>query len=336
MKLGVFKAFDNYHKYYVRACEELGIDYEIIDIISADWLTNIKKSACDGFLCRPPSKFQERKNMFDEKLYFISQVMKLPIYPSYHELYLYENKRMISYWLELNNIPHPKTKVFYQKEEYLQFLEENKEYPIVVKSNIGSTSKGVMIVENKGKARRLANKFFGLINPKLARGYTAITTGKIVPVMSYGSREKHFIIVQKFEKIKWEWRVVKIDDSYFGHKKLLKGYFASGSHLKGWERPPDELLFLLKDISERGAFQSITADIFETVDGGYLVNELITFIGQKTKHLMLIDGVPGRLLLKNGKFEFEAGHFNQHQSYTLRVKHFLKILEQEKSKTGKG
>ena len=76
-------------------------------------------------------------------------------------------------------------------------------------------------------------------------------------------------MVQKFEKIKWEWRIVKIDESYFGHKKLLVGKFASGSDLKGWEKPPDELLYLVKEICERGSFYSMNVDIFETEDGRF-------------------------------------------------------------------
>jgi len=72
------------------------------------------------------------------------------------------------------------------------------------------------------------------------------------------------------------------------------------------------------------------ADIFETEDGRFLVNELQSLIGQKTKHLMKVDDKAGRFIFKDKKFEFEAGSFNDHQSYDLRVKHFLKILEQKK------
>lgn len=333
MKLAVLKAFDNYHKYYIRACKELKVDFDVVDFIAPDWMYQVSKENYDGFLCRPPSKFQERKTMFDERLYILNKLMGCQIYPTYEELYLYENKRMMSYWLDLHNFPHPDTKVFYLKQDLLTFLKTTADYPFVIKSNIGSTSKGVKIVHNNIQARRLAYRYFGLISPKLVKGYTAITTGKIIPFVSLGSREKHFMIVQKFEKIKWEWRVVKIGNSYFGHKKLLKGKFASGSHLKGWDKPPDELLFLIKDICETGKFVSMNADIFETEDGRYLINELQSLFGQKTKHLMYLNGKPGRFVFKNDQFEFEEGNFNQHQSYLLRVKHFLEILESQKGKT---
>jgi len=328
MKLGIFTSFDKYQKYYVRSCEDLGIDYEIIDIIGPDWLEQIKKSQCDGFLCRPPSKFHERNTMFDERLYIVNKILKKPIYPSYDELYIYENKRVTSYWLDLYDFPKPDTFVFYRKRDFKKFIDEYNDFPIVIKSNTGSTSKGVRIIKSKRKAKQIANKAFGLFEPKLARGYTSIKTGKIIPVTSRGSREKHFVIVQKFEKIKWEWRVIKIDDSYFSHKKLLSGDYASGSLKKEYERASDELFFMVKDICEKGGFYSMDVDIFETEDGRFLVNELQSLYGQSTEHLLTIDGKPGRMIFKNNTFIFEEGYFTQHKSYKLRVQHFVKLLEQ--------
>ena len=234
MKLGVLTAFRDLHKYYVRSCENLGIEYDVIDIIGDDWLNRVVESDCDGFLCRPPSKFQERKSMFDERLYIINKVMNRPIYPSYEELLLYENKRLTSHWLRLNGIPHPKTYVFYRKRDFMEFLRDNREYPIVIKGNVGSTAKGVRIVKTRLEATCIAHLLFGVGNTKLAMGYTSQKTGRLLRFPAVGTIERHFIIVQRFEKIKWEWRIVRIGDSYFGHKKLLRGSFASGSRLKEW------------------------------------------------------------------------------------------------------
>lgn len=326
MKFGILTAFDNYHKYYLRACDELGVDYDVVDIIAPDWLQRVQAKPYDGLLCRPPSKFQERKSMFDERLYFIHHFLGIPLYPSFFELYLYENKRMISYWLDLFGFPKPETFIFYRKDEFLTFIKEYSGFPIVIKSNVGSTSKGVTVVRSRHKASQIANKIFGLMNPKLARGYTSIKTGKILPVTSWGSREKHFVIVQKYEKIKWEWRVSKIGESYFSHKKLLRGDFASGSRLKEYGKAPDELFFLVRDICEKGQFYSMAVDIFETVDGRFLVNELQSLFGQYSKNILYIDGIPGRMVQKDNRFVFEEGEFNRHKSYLLRVQHFMEIL----------
>ena len=331
MKLGIFTAFRNLHKYYVRSCEELGIEYEIIDIISSNWLKDVMESDCDGFLCRPPSKFQERKSMYDEKLYLINKLLKKPIYPSYEELFIYENKKMMSYWLELNNFPHAETKVFYKKKECLDFLN-TCEMPIVIKSNIGSTAKGVEIIKSKIKAKRIAIKIFGYFNTKLAKGHTTTTTGKVMKFKASGTIQKHFMIIQKFEKIKWEWRMIKIGNSYFGHKKLLDGQFASGSKLKGWDEPSKELLFLTKEICDKGKFLSMNVDVFETTEGNLLVNELQSIWGQSTEHLMYVNGKPGRFIFRDNDFHFEEGNFTKYSSYFLRTKHFLEILKNREKK----
>jgi len=330
MKLGIFTSFRDMHKYYVKSCEELGIEYEIIDIIGPDWLTNVLSSDCDGYLCRPPSAFQERKTLFDERLYIINKLIGKPIYPSYNELYIYENKRMMSYWLELNNFPHAPTSVFYEKNSFLKFLE-SATLPLVMKSNIGSTSKGVRIVKSKNTAKRIAGLVFGWGSPKLAVGYTSQLTGKIIPFPAIGTLQKHYLLVQGFEKIKWEWRIIKIGDSYFGHKKLLKNNFASGSGKVGWDNPPSNLLMLVKEICDKGCFYSMAADIFETIDDRFLVNELQSIFGSYNNSQLYVNGVSGRYVYNNGNFVFEEGVFNQNGSYLLRVKHFLEILNKRRS-----
>ncbi len=330
MKLGIFTAFRDMHKYYIKSCEELEIDYEIIDIIADDWMEQIQKSNCDGFLCRPPSKFNERKTLFDERLYIITNWIRKPIYPSFDELFIYENKRMMAYWLELNQFPHAKTYIFYRKKDFIDYINNLAVYPFVFKMNTGTSSKGVKIIKNKLQAKYIANSIFGIANPKLTLGYTPETTG-VLKFPALGTIQKHFVLIQEYHKIKWEWRIVKIDGSYFGHKKLKSGEFASGTKLKGWDKPPEELLHLTKEICDKGKFLSMDVDFFETEAGTFLVNELQSIFGQSTENLMYIDNQPGRFVFQNDKFIFEEGKFNKHQSFLLRVKHFIKILENNRS-----
>lgn len=333
MKLGILlSGFEKFSKHYVSSCEEIGVDYELIDFSSSDWMELIQKSDCDGFLCRPPCEFTETKTMYDERLYILNKLMGKPIYPSFDECYIYENKRMMSYWLKLNNFPHAKTNVFYKKNKFLDFLNKNTDYPLVFKQNIGATSFGVDIVQSKRKAVTIANKVFGWLQLRnnlgyhLAKGYYKFKKVKKLPFPSYGTAQKHYLIVQEFEKIKWEWRIIKIGESYFGHQKLLEGDFASGSNKVGWIKPPEELLYMVKDICEKGKFYSMACDIFETEDGRFLVNEIQSLFGSYLDSQMYIDGVPGRYLYQDDKFVFEEGVFNRHGSYLLRVEHFMKIL----------
>ena len=49
MKLGIFNKFNGMEENYIKACADLGIQYEVVNIITTEWLDNIKKSNCDGF-----------------------------------------------------------------------------------------------------------------------------------------------------------------------------------------------------------------------------------------------------------------------------------------------
>lgn len=336
MKLGVLKAWDKlHHNHYVDACEALNVDYEVIDILSTDWIDKIQTSGCDGFLCRPPCDFQERKTIYDEKIYFINKFLTKPVYPSYDEQFIYENKRNMASFLQIMDFPHPKTNVFARKEDALEFIEKC-EYPIVFKSNVGASATGVTIVKDRDHAKKIVLSIFGRFN-------SLFTIGKILFLKSrklkglkfpaFGAIQKHYAIIQEYHKIKWEWRIIKIGESYFGHQKLLTGEFASGSGIDavGWVDPPKELLFLVKDICEKGQFYSMSVDIFETEDDKYLINELQTHFGAYDRPQMYIDGIPGRYVLKNDMFVFEAGDFNRFYNNLLRVEHFVDLLKKSKN-----
>jgi glutathione synthase/RimK-type ligase-like ATP-grasp enzyme len=228
-------------------------------------------------------------------------------------------------WLQIHNFPHPKTKVFIDKKEAMEYIE-NCKYPIVVKSNIGAGASGVRIIKSHKEARKIINNIFGRFHPLLSFGQcqTRKKFGLKIPV--FGLAQKHNVLIQEFHEIKWEWRIIKIDNSYFGHQKLLKGEFASGSDLVGWVEPPYELLEMTRQICEEGNFYSMAVDIFETKDGKYLVNELQSLFGSYLDSQMYIDSTPGRFKHINNKYIFEEGEFNKYGSYLLRVEHFIKIL----------
>lgn len=331
MKLGILKGFyvgfwpDSYRK----ACEELAIDYEMIDIASPDWMDNIKRSvdSIDGFLVSPPCNYQELKTIYDERLFFIDQFFKKPIYPNFKSCYIYESKRNMAAFLDFFGFPHAKTQVFVDKEEALSYVQ-NVKYPIVIKANIGAGGRAVNIVKTVSEAKRLVNQSFGEKGGAYCTGMKTIVRGRFgIPRELTGEGQRHFIIIQEYFDIKWEWRILKVGDSYFGHQKLLKGNKASGSGLVGWVMPPEELLYLAKDIFDKGEFNVMDADIFETVDGRFVVNELQAQFGSYLDYQMEIDGKPGRLVYSEEKgFVWEEGVFNRINSCLLKVENFVEIL----------
>ena len=330
MKLGIFTSFDGSHQQYIDSCEELKVDYEVIDILSSDWVNNVIKSTCDGYLCSSCSDLQERKSILDERFYFIENILKKLIYPSFNELYIHENKRNMAAWLEIHNFPHPKTNVFVNKNEAIRFLSETS-YPLIMKANLGSGASKVRIIKTSRKAKYYVNRIFprfpklnflnlGLIYSKKIKG---------IPLPDFANSQKNYVLFQEYKRIIHEWRIIKIGDSFFGHQKLLKGDFASGSGLVGWVAPPKELLFMVKDICEKGNFFAMAIDIFETEEGNYYINELQTSFGSYLNSQMIIDGVPGRYIFENGDFVFKQGVFNTYGSKKLRVEHLISIINKK-------
>jgi len=324
MKLGILKSFkeiDPLVESYRQACIALSIEYIILDLLDNHWIENIKAAKVDGILVRVKGNFQEHKALFDERLRIIRFDLGIPIYPSYNEMFLYENKRMYAYWLKAKGFPHAYTHVFYEKVKAKQFLQQAK-YPLVFKTNGGASSSGVTIIENKRKATHYVNRVFG-INPYLSFGKIPWTRKWGIPIPKIGMAQKHYVIMQDYIPIKWEWRIIKIGDSYFGHQKLLKGKFASGSDRVGWVEPPKELLFMIKEVCEVGKFDSMAMDVLESIDGKYYINELQSLFGSFLPYQMKINDVPGRFIFINNNFVFEAGEFNACNSNILRVKDFI-------------
>ena len=99
MQLGILKSYadiDFLVDSYAKACEECGVEYVILDLLADDWIEAIINAKVQGILVREKANVAEYKEMYNERLLVINQYLKIPIYPSWHELFLYENKRMYS------------------------------------------------------------------------------------------------------------------------------------------------------------------------------------------------------------------------------------------------
>lgn len=137
--------------------------------------------------------------------------------------------------------------------------------------------------------------------------------------------QKGFVIFQEYIPHEFEWRVVRIGDSFFAHKKLKTGSKASGSLLKKYDNPPFEILDFVKGITNKYKFYSQALDIFET-DNGYLINEMQCIFGQSDPYQMLVNGLPGRYRYLGNKWEFEEGDFTNNQCFNLRLAFLLENL----------
>lgn len=348
-RLGILKnETKDEHINWVYACEKFKgvVDYDVIDLLAEDWLDKVTRKKYDFFLTKAPGTIAYYKQLYDERVYIINKVLKLPVYPSINELLIYENKRFLSYYLKANNIPHPKTWVFYNKHEAKSF-SQNCELPIVAKTNIGGGGTGVKIFRNRAKLTQYIDTAFSSKGikrsflPIMRKGDFVKRFWKRITNLNESLRyykekkiaatvepQKFFVILQEYIPSDFEWRCVVINDSYFGHKKLsIYGEKISGTSSVSWDYPDKNLLNFLKNIVDKNGFRSQAIDLFYDENKGYLVNELQCFWGSKNPHQMIKDGKPGRFINRNGEWVFEEGTFNQNNSYDLRLQHVLELID---------
>lgn len=319
------------------------IKYKVVNLLLDNWIDEIRSFEFDYLLAKPPGITSSLKQLYDERILILSKELNYPVFPTLDEILIYENKRYLSFWLKAHNLPHPKTNIFYFRAEAIQFLN-NSDYPKVAKINIGASGKGVEILKNKREAEKYINSMFttgkaSKTGPNLKKGKKLkralnalmnpshlkerLSTYKAIA----NDPQKGFVILQEFIPHQFEWRVVRIGDSFFAHKKLKKGKMASGSLLKGYDNPPLSLFDFVKEVSDRFGFYSQAFDIFENENGEYLINEIQCIFGQSDPYQMLINGEPGRYVWNTDQWIFEPGNFNTNQSFDLRVSYILEKLE---------
>lgn len=312
--LGIIKEFAHYHRYYIRACRELGVSYKVLDITGSDWIEVIRNSQCDAFLVWPSPIMTIWKQMYDERLKVMAYDMGKLIFPSYDELWMWESKRRMRDWLVAHDVPHPHTWIFYDFDEARQFLD-TAQFPIVFKPDFGDCARGVRILRSKKEAMRIVKRMF--------------TKGIRLPGAHPLDIQWGNVVFQEYLADVAEWRMVKIDNSYFGYEKLKVGMFHSGSGAFRHSMPKLELLDFVKSICEKTGFQSMNIDVFVTSNGRFLVSELQSLFGMSHPvEQCVVDGNPGRMVYDESKktWRFEKGEFCGNQLCNLRVECVLKML----------
>lgn len=337
------------HLEWLKACQESphDIDVQVIDLSKHDWLERVMKSDCDCYLTRPPGAVGYYKQMYDERLYVIQRILNKKIYPSFEEVLIYENKRMLAYWLEANQIPHARTHIFYDKSEVDRFREICS-FPLVGKTAIGAAGSGIQILRSDAELKKYVARAFsqrGIARkwlPNLRKGKLQSRIKRrlnnIPEFLAYLKKrhqqgtidpQRWHVILQQYIDVADEWRTVRIGESFFAHKKQRRGEIFSGGGGIDWEGPPKEILDFMKMVTDKRNFLCQAIDVFVDRSQRLYINELQCFFGFiHPEHQMIIDGVPGRYISRDGEWLFEPGTFNKNNSFDLRVQHVIDLLEQ--------
>lgn len=347
MKVAILRNEEpNSGKKWELACQKANITYDTIDLSAHNWLELLQKGSYDFLLLRPSGSVSHFKNMYDERLYTICKVLHYKTFPSYEECYIYENKKLLSYYLKATKTPHPRTNVFYNKHDAIQFVNKIS-FPLISKTSTGASGTGVQVLRELKDAIKYVNKAFSKKGIRREFGPNKVTGSprkwlvKAIQSPSYLKKklkdyffvynhpERDYVIFQEFIPHDFEWRAVKIGDSFFAHKKIKYGDKASGSKGIDYVAPPESLLNFVRELCKKHNFNFMAIDIFEDGKGGYLVNELQTIFGHVQDFILAVNDQPGRYIYEDSRWIFEPGDFNTNESFDLRLETAINLYNNQ-------
>ncbi len=305
---GIIRNAAQYHRHFVAACLEEGVPFRVLDLSGSDWLEIAEESGCEVLLVWPDAFLSVWNRMVKDRVEILEHQLGFTIVPSSHEIWMFEDKRRMAYWLQAHDVPHPRTWVFYDLAECQEFVAAC-ELPVVFKASFGASAAGVRLFQDRGKLARFVRRVFN---------------GGFVPD-GFDRRDRQWgsVLLQEYLPQIKEWRLVRIGDSFFGHVKGKVGFFHSGSGLVEWNVPEARHLDFLEAVTEKTGFRSMDVDVFETPDGKLLVNELQAVFGAShSVHQLMVDGEPGRFVRdgSRGEWIFEAGDFARNACANERVR----------------
>ena len=280
---------------YERFCKNNDIPYGFLDITRSDWMVEAKMY--DLIVCHTESNpaYQE---MIESKIYILENMMGKTCFPSYHEVWQYENKNRANYLYNYFGLPKIPTYVTNNREEAFELLEKVG-YPFITKTTIGAGSTGVEKIKSKNQAIKKINAIFSHNGLKTQYPY---------------QRQKDYFYIQQFiDDATFDLRIMLVGNMAFGYYRYPnKGDFrASGAGNTEKKAIPEEALRLAIEVRDKLRSRQMGVDMLYTKKNNeYLIIETSLFNQIDTPEQLAINGVPGYYDISNiDNIRFKEGKF---------------------------
>ena len=182
MKVGILEFRDTNGRYlpvleaYEKILAHNGIPFERLRASQADFLERARGMS---FLLVRWGHYDHDRQLAQALLPVVDRQLRLPCYPDWNTCWHYDDKIRQWYLMCSRGYPMVESRVFWEREEALAWLEREAEFPQVFKLAVGAGSTNVLLVENAAYGKKLVRRMFG-------RG---ILPGAL---MSGGIRLQHF------------------------------------------------------------------------------------------------------------------------------------------------
>jgi len=280
---------------YERFCKNNELPYNFLDITRSDWMEQVKKY--DIIICHTEST-PAYQDMIESKIYILENLMGKFCFPSYHEVWQYENKNRANYLYDYYGLPKIPTYVTQNREEAYELIKEIG-YPFITKTTIGAGSSGVKKINTRSEAVKLINSIFSKYGLKTQYPY---------------QRQKDYFYIQKFvDDATFDLRIMLVGDMAFGYYRYPnKGdYRASGAGNYEKKALPEDALKLAIEIRNKLKSRQMGVDLlYSNKDKKYYIIETSLFNQIDTPEQLVIDGVPGYYDISDiDNIKFKEGRF---------------------------
>ena len=292
LKILLFKrdSFPKYERFLINN----KIPYSIYDIGSSKWQDEAEK--LDVVIWQPNSS-PDIQAEAKSKIYFLERYCGKKCFPSYDEIWSYEDKVRSSFLYRHFRLPAVPTFTTNSKEDALKFLNVAT-FPIISKITTGSSSYGVLKLKNKKEAVRYVNACF---SEKGRKTYWPF------------ERQKNYVYFQKFiNDANYDLRIIVVGNKIFGYYRYPKpgDFRASGSGVLEKKTLPEQAMTIAIGVKKILKSTSLVVDmVYSEKEEKYYIIETSIFCGIDTSAQLVIDGKAGYYEYTGEEFIFKEGRF---------------------------
>lgn len=133
------------------------INYEILNLDDADFWHKVIEF--DYFIYIFPHTHTEKK-LGKNLILLLNTVHNIPCFPSYNEIWHYDEKVVQSFLFQSTGFGQVPTKIFFDHNRAIKWIKNSAQFPLVFKLSSGAGSRDVVLVKNRRHALGITTRMF--------------------------------------------------------------------------------------------------------------------------------------------------------------------------------